>query len=157
MKANKTSTIADVFCAEVTVTALNGIDHHFLIFFTSGKKLPDNRALDRAHPGCGWKGDILVMRCGINIDGPVNLRAGDDMLLDFAVQKQAIFIFSLIFFLKLTPCLEPLKTLLSGIQRRLSFQTTKIWFSQCRTSRSLLPEAGSSFCPSVLPQLQLGH
>lgn len=62
------------------------------MFFTNGRKLPENRALERAHPGCGWKGDVLVMRRGVNIDGPVNLRARDDVLLDFAAQKYALFL-----------------------------------------------------------------
>lgn len=60
-----------------------GRQHQFRVFYKNHKLLEDNTSLP-----CGtvWKGDILVLRKGVELFG-VNLRAKDANLIDYVVSR----------------------------------------------------------------------
>lgn len=56
-----------------------GTVHKFAVFCVNDARLPLNLSV----PGLRWRGDILVMRCGVRKDMTfVNLRLGDVYIID---------------------------------------------------------------------------
>ncbi|KAF9442855.1 hypothetical protein P691DRAFT_788892 [Macrolepiota fuliginosa MF-IS2] len=62
--------------------------HHFLVSVKNHADLPVNQSLPKSTNGIKWRGDIVILRCGI-IDPEtfVNMRKGDDKLTDFLVSR----------------------------------------------------------------------
>ncbi|KAF8961297.1 hypothetical protein BDZ97DRAFT_1760034 [Flammula alnicola] len=60
--------------------------HRFQIFVKNHKYLPTNAAV-LALMGRQWHGDILVMRMGYATNGVVNIRSGDQRLIEYALQR----------------------------------------------------------------------
>ncbi|KAF8961319.1 hypothetical protein BDZ97DRAFT_1921404 [Flammula alnicola] len=60
--------------------------HRFQIFVKNHKYLPTNAAV-LALMGRQWHGDILVMRMGYTTNGVVNIRSGDQRLIEYALQR----------------------------------------------------------------------
>ena len=64
----------------------DGKEHTYIVFCQNHCRLPFNTAVAGA-----WRGDIVVMRSGIDVDGVINMRTEDALLVDQAINEYVIF------------------------------------------------------------------
>ena len=60
----------------------NGKEHIYVVFCQNHCCLPFNTALAGA-----WRGDIVVMKAGTDVDGVINMRTQDAQLVDQAINE----------------------------------------------------------------------